>query len=258
MRASFTTLLSSIFIVAGNGARAQQPEPWGLNFQTAATPLAEQIFAFHNMLVWLITAISIFVIALLAYILLRFRHTRNPEPSKTTHNSLLEIVWTGIPVLILIFVAVPSFKLLYFSDAVAGADMTVKAIGRQWYWSYEYPDHGGFQFDSFMIPDDQVPDDEPRLLAVDNRLVVPAGVKIRVLVTSSDVLHAFAVPAFGVKLDAIAGRTNETWFQVDNPGIYYGQCSELCGQGHGFMPIAVEVLPQAEFDAWVEQAQQRY
>lgn len=244
--------------LSGLAAYAQQPEPWGLYLQHPATPYAEQAFAFHNLLLWVITAITIFVTALLVYIMWRFRASANPEPSRTTHNTLLEILWTGIPVLILVAIAIPSFRLLYLGDDFSDADMTVKAIGHQWYWEYEYPDHGGFFYDSLLLRGDRLPADEPRLLAVDNRLVVPAGKKIRLLVTTVDVLHAFAVPAFTVKIDAVPGRVNEIWFRVDQPGIYYGQCSELCGRDHGYMPIAVEVLPQAEFDAWVAESQAKY
>ncbi len=255
---AFAGTFISLTWLGGSMAFAQQPEPWGLNFQAAATPYAEQARSFHDLLLWITTAITLFVTALLAYIVIRFRASANPEPSRTTHNTLLEILWTGIPVLILIVIAIPSFRLLYLGDDFSDADMTVKAIGHQWYWEYEYPDHGGFFYDSLMLRGDQLPSDEPRLLAVDNRLVVPAGKKIRLMVATVDVLHAFAVPAFTVKIDAVPGRINETWFQVDRPGVYYGQCSELCGRDHGYMPIAVEVLPQAEFDAWVAAAQEKY
>jgi cytochrome c oxidase subunit 2 len=242
----------------GTHAQAQQPEPWGLYFQDPATPVAEAAVRFHDLLLWVTTLIALFVFVLLGYILIRFRASAKREVSGTTHNTLLEVAWTGIPVLILVMIAIPSFRLLYFAEDFADADLTVKAIGHAWYWEYEYPDNGGFYFDSRMLPDDARGADDPRLLAVDNRLVVPSGTKIRLLVTSADVLHAFAVPAFTIKLDAVPGRVNETWFLADRPGVYYGQCSELCGRGHGYMPIAVEVVPSAEFDAWVAQAQTRF
>ncbi len=246
------------FVGFGSAAWAQQPTPWQLGFQEPATEFARAANAFHNGLLYLIFAIAIFVLLLLVYTMWRFREGRNPNPSKTTHNSLIEILWTGIPVLILVIVAVPSFRLLFLSDAVANADMTIKAIGRQWYWTYEYPDHGDFVFDAFMVPDEELQEGQPRLLATDTNVVVPVNTKIRVLITSSDVLHAWAVPAFAIKTDAVPGRTNEIWFEAEKTGIFYGQCSELCGAGHAFMPIAVEVVSQEDFDAWVIEAQERF
>ncbi len=242
----------------GSAAWAQQPTPWQLGFQEPATPFARAADAFHNGMLILIFGIAIFVLLLLLYTMWRFRAGRNPNPSQTTHNTLLEILWTGIPVLILVIVAVPSFRLLFLSDAVADADMTIKAIGRQWYWTYEYPDHGDFVFDSFMVADEDLEPGQPRLLATDNNVVVPVNTKIRLLTTSSDVLHSWAVPAFFIKMDAVPGRTNEIWFEADRTGMFYGQCSELCGSGHGFMPITVEVVSKEEFDAWVKDAQTRF
>src|SRR5690606_12848505 len=183
---------------------------------------------------------------------------RNPEPSRTTHNTLVEVLWTVVPVVILVGIAIPSFKLLYYLDRVEEADMTIKVIGRQWYWTYEYPDHGNFAFDSNMIPEDQIQPGQLRLLEVDNRIVLPVDTNVRILVTASDVLHSFAVPAFGIKKDAVPGRINETWVRVDREGVYYGQCSELCGVNHAYMPIAVEVVSKERFAEWVEKAQAEF
>lgn len=229
--------------------------PWGIGLQEGVTPVKDMIGSFHHELMWIMTAIVVLVLLLLAYVALRFNRKANPQPSKNTHNTLIEIIWTAIPALILIVIAVPSFRLLYYSDKDPAAEMTVKAIGRQWYWSYEYPDHGGIAFDSTMIPDDQIDASkgQKRLLEVDNRLVIPVNTSIRFLVTASDVIHSFAVPAFGIKKDAIPGRMNETWAKIEKEGVYYGQCSELCGSGHAFMPIAVEVVSKEQFAAWIKQ-----
>ena len=231
-----------------------------LGFQEAASPVMERIVSFHDLLLWIITLITIFVLVLLAYVCVRFKASNNPTPSKRTHNAMLEIAWTAIPVLILVVIAIPSFKLLYYSDVVEEADMTIKAIGRQWYWSYEYPDHGNFTFDAFMIADEDIDADagQKRLLETDYRVVVPVGTNIRLLTTASDVIHSWAMPAFGVKLDAVPGHVNEVWFRVDEPGTYYGQCSELCGAYHGFMPIALEAVSKEEFEAWTKQAEEEF
>lgn len=251
--------LATVFLAgAAAPALAQQPEPWQLGFQNAHSPIMEQMDSFHDLLLWIIFAITIFVLGLLLYTVVRFRESRNPTPSRTTHNTLVEILWTAIPILILVVIGVYSLPLLYATDDTADADMTIKAIGRQWYWSYEYPDNGNFTFDAFMVEEQDLRAGQPRLLTTDQNVVVPVGSKIRVLVTSSDVLHAFALPAAGAKVDAVPGRTNELWFQLDEPGMYYGQCSELCGSGHAYMPIAIEAVPQAEFDAWAAEARERF
>jgi len=209
---------------------------------------------------WLITIISIFVLALLFYVAVRFNAKANPEPSKTTHNTFIEVVWTVVPVLILVAIAIPSIRHLYHQRVIPTADLTIKVIGNQWYWSYEYPDHGDLSFDSLLLEGDDLKERqkiEPtaqRLLAVDNDVVVPAGATVRVIVTASDVIHNFAVPSFGTKMDGIPGRLNETWFKVDREGIYYGQCSELCGARHAFMPIAVRVVSKEKFEAWAKAA----
>jgi cytochrome c oxidase subunit 2 len=188
----------------------------------------------------------------------RFRASANATPSKRTHHTVLEIAWTAVPVLILVVIAIPSFKLLYFMDRVAEPELTIKAIGHQWYWSYEYPDDGDFTFDAYMVADEDLEPGQPRLLATDNAIVLPVDTDIQVLVTAADVLHSWAVPAFGVKMDGVPGRINETWLRIEEPGIYYGQCSELCGDYHGFMPIMVRAVSKEEFDAWTRQAQEEF
>lgn len=233
--------------------------PKQLGFQPAASPVKHQMEQFHDLLLVIITVITIFVLLLLLYVIARYNAKANPKPSTTTHNTLLEIVWTAVPVLILLVIVVPSFKLLYFTDKTPEAAMTVKAIGKQWYWTYEYPDNGNFTFDSYMLTDEDAANQgKPRLLGADNYLVLPAETNIRFLVTAGDVLHAFAVPSLGIKRDAVPGRINETWARIEKPGIYYGQCSELCGARHGFMPIAIHALPKAEYDAWVKEAQGKF
>jgi cytochrome c oxidase subunit 2 len=251
--------LSMILIGAGD-VLAAGIEPWQLGFQEAASPIMERVESFHNLLLWIITLITIFVLALLAYVCIRFKASNNPTPSKRTHHAMLEVAWTAIPVLILVVIAIPSFKLLYYQDVVEEADMTIKAIGRQWYWSYEYPDHGNFTFDAFMIADEDIDAEagQLRLLETDNRLVVPVDTKIRLLTTASDVIHSWAMPAFGIKIDAVPGHVNEMWFEASEVGTFYGQCSELCGAYHGFMPIAVDVVSSEDFEAWTQQAQEEF
>ncbi|HEV2078876.1 MAG TPA: cytochrome c oxidase subunit II, partial [Allosphingosinicella sp.] len=224
-----------------------------MNLQDQFTPIGEEAAWFHNVLLLpVITAISIFVLVLMLYVVVRYRRKANPIPSRTTHNTVLEVVWTLVPVLILVVIAVPSIKLLANQYSPPKADLTVKAIGHQWYWTYEYPDNGEFAVDSNILKDEDAKKrGEPRMLAVDERMVVPAGATVKVIVTSDDVIHAFWVPAFWNKIDAVPGRLNETWFKVDRPGIYYGQCTELCGARHAYMPIAVEVVTPAQFAAWV-------
>ncbi|HEX8213908.1 MAG TPA: cytochrome c oxidase subunit II [Allosphingosinicella sp.] len=224
-----------------------------MNLQDQFTPIGEEAAWFHNVLLLpVITAISIFVLVLMLYVVVRYRRSAHPIPSRTTHNTLLEVVWTLVPVLILVVIAVPSIKLLANQYSPPKADITVKAIGHQWYWTYEYPDHGEFSVDSNILKEaDAKKRGEPRMLGVDERMVVPAGATVKVIVTSDDVIHAFWVPAFWNKIDAVPGRLNETWFKVDRPGLYYGQCTELCGARHAYMPIAVEVVAPAQFAAWV-------
>lgn len=242
----------------GTGASAGEPTPWQMGLQQAATPLMQSIDNLHDILLVICTLITLFVLGLLLYVMWRFRESKNPTPTRTTHNTTVEVLWTVIPVVILVLIAIPSFKLLYYSDTIPKADLTVKAIGHQWYWSYEYPDHGNFTFDATILADDELKEGQPRLLEVDNRIVVPVDKVVRVQVTADDVLHAWAVPAFGVKTDGVPGRLNEVWFKAERTGVYYGQCSELCGVNHGFMPIRVDVVTAQEFNAWISWAKKEY
>ena len=245
----------------GNGAAYAglgQPSPWQLGFQQSATPVMDNIVWFHDFLLWLITAITVFVLVLLVIVFVRFNARANPTPSRTTHNTLLEVMWTIVPVVILVAIAVPSFKLLFLQLTIPPADVTVKATGKQWYWSYSYPD-SKFEFDSILACDPQrIKCEPPRLLAVDNEMVVPVNKVVRVQVIGAEVIHAFAVPSFGIKIDAVPGRLNETWFKASREGIYYGQCSELCGRDHAYMPIAVRVVNERDYAAWLDQAKKKY
>jgi len=234
-------------------AELGQPAPWEMRLQGSATEVMDFITAFHNGLLVVITLITLFVLALLVTVVVRFNAGANPVPSRTTHNTLIEVAWTLIPVLILVGISIPSFRLLFLQLDLPKADLTVKATGKQWYWSYAYPDNGKFEFDSLLAQDKQ-----PRLLGVDNEMVVPVNKVIRVQTTGADVIHSFAVPAFGIKIDAIPGRLNETWFKATKTGMFYGQCSELCGKDHSFMPIAVRVVSDQEFAAWVETAKKKF
>ena len=247
--------VAGLALVAGGTAFAElgQPAPWEYTLQESATPVMDYIIWFHNWLVGTITVITLFVLALLVIVVVKFNAKANPVPSKTTHNTLIEVAWTLIPVVILVAIAIPSFKLLFLELDIPKADLTIKATGKQWYWSYAYPDNGKFEFDSLMSQEKK-----PRLLGVDNEMVVPVNKVVRVQVTGADVIHAFALPAFGVKIDAIPGRLNETWFKATKTGMFYGQCSELCGKDHAFMPIAIKVVSDQEFAAWIEAAKKKY
>ncbi len=262
-RSHFRTLAAAaaVFMVAltvGGFALAEAPQPWEMTFQPAATPIAERAHEFHNGLLVVIALITVFVLGLLVYVMVRFNAKTHPVPSKTSHNTLVEVLWTVIPVVILVGIAIPSFKLMYAADRIEDPEMTIKAIGNQWYWTYEYPDYGNFSFDALLVPEDELTDPTKRLLETDNRVVVPVDTNIRILTTGSDVIHAWAVPAFHVKLDSIPGHTNESWFRVTKEGTYYGQCSELCGVNHAYMPIVVEAVSKEEFAAWVVKAQEEF
>ena len=234
-------------------------QPWQVNFPPAADDRMAGIIGLHNWLLVIITIISLFVLGLLVYIAVRFNAKSNPVPSATTHNTLLEVAWTIIPVLILTGIAIPSFRLLYFQENIPRPDMTIKAIGKQWYWTYEYPDHGNFTFDALMVPERRaVQQGMPRLLATTNRVVVPVNRTVRVITTAADVIHAWTIQPFGAKVDAVPGRLNQTWFRANREGVFYGQCSELCGSRHAYMPIEVEVVSQARFDQWVAEARTRF
>jgi cytochrome c oxidase subunit II len=235
-----------------------QPSPWQMGLQGSATPVMDDITSFHDFLVWLIAAISVFVLVLLLIVIVRFNSRANPVPTRTTHNTVLEVMWTIIPVIVLASIAVPSFRLLFLELDVPKADLTVKATGKQWFWSYSYPDNGNFEFDSLMVAEKDLKPGQPRLLTVDNEMVVPVNKVVHVLVTGADVIHSFAVPSFGVRIDAIPGRLNDTWFKSTKEGTFYGQCSELCGKDHSYMPIVVHVVSDAEFTAWAAQAKQKF
>ncbi|HEY5963568.1 MAG TPA: cytochrome c oxidase subunit II [Xanthobacteraceae bacterium] len=238
---------------AGTG----QPSPWQLGFQNSVTPVMDYIHWFHDWLLVIITLISLFVLALLVAVIVKFNAKANPTPSRTTHNTLLEIAWTIVPVAILVVIAIPSFKLLFLQTDIPPADVTIKATGKQWYWTYAYPD-SNFEFDSLMLKDNERKDGQPRLLAVDNEIVVPVNKNIRVQVIGADVIHAFAVPSFGIIIDAVPGRLNETWFRATREGVYYGQCRELCGKDHAYMPIQVRVANDRDYAAWLDQAKKKY
>ena len=230
-------------------------EDWQWGFQDAVSPIMNEITSFYDWLLVMMVAISALVLILMIVIIARFNRRRNPEPSRSSHNPTLEILWTTVPVLILVAIAIPSLRLLYYEEIVPEADMTLKAVGHQWYWSYEYPDHDGISFDAIMVPDEDLTDGQLRLLTTDNEIVLPVGKVIRVLVTSEDVIHSWAMPPMGIKTDAVPGQTNEFWIEIEAPGTYYGQCSELCGQLHGFMPIMLRAVSEDEFDVWVAQEQ---
>ena len=239
-------------------AYADQPVPWQMGFQPAATPVMERIQSLHELLLVIIVAITVFVLALLVYVAVRFNEKANPVPSKTTHNTMLEVVWTVIPIIILVVISVPSLKLLYYMDKTHNPEMTLKVTGHQWYWSYEYPDNGGFTFDSVLVDEDDLEEGQTRLLTVDEEVVLPIDTDIRILLASDDVIHNWAVPSFGIKIDTVPGRTNETWVRINREGVYKGQCSELCGVNHGFMPISVTAVSKEAYKVWVAQAQEKY
>jgi cytochrome c oxidase subunit 2 len=253
-------VVTGVTVLAGGSAALAatgEPKPWELGLQKAATPVMEDIIWFHDFLLWVIAAIALFVLLLLVIVMVRFNARANPVPSRTTHNTMIEVIWTVVPVLILVTIAVPSFRLLFFQLDIPKADVTVKATGKQWFWTYSYPD-SKFEFDSLMVEDKDLKPGQPRLLAVDNEMVVPVNKVVKVLTTGADVIHSWAVPSFGVKIDAVPGRINETWFKAEREGTYYGQCSELCGRNHAFMPIVVHVVSAKEYAAWLDQAKKKY
>jgi cytochrome c oxidase subunit 2 len=237
-----------------------EPSPWQMGLQEAASPVMDNLVAFHDFLLGIITLIVAFVLTLLLIVIVKFNARANPVPRRTTHNTLIEVLWTVIPVLILVVIAVPSFRLLFFQQDIPSADLTVKATGKQWYWTYGYPD-SKFEFDSIMLTDkdrEKMQPEPPRLLAVDNAMVVPVDKVVRVQTMGAEVIHSFSVPSFGIKMDAVPGRLNETWFKATREGIYYGQCSELCGRDHAFMPIEVHVVSEQAFAEWLEAAKKKY
>lgn len=239
-------------------ALAQAPHPWQMGMQVAHSPVQHQLNSLHNLVTWLMVAVVLFVGGLLAYVIYKFASHRNPKPTQTSHNTPLEIAWTLLPALILVVIAIPSFRLIYFEDRTQNADMTIKVIGHQWYWEYQYPDHDGIKFDSYMVQDADLKPGQIRNLDVDNQIVLPVGKNVRVLATSADVIHSWFIPSLGVQRYAIPGRTIETWVRVDDPGTYYGQCNQICGTNHSAMPIAVRALSEADFAKWVEEAKQKF
>lgn len=252
--------MAAMALLASTGSALAEGKAvdWQLGFQDPASPVMVQIDDFHDLLLVIITLISVFVLALLVYVVIKFREDVNPTPSRRTHHALLEVIWTAVPVLILVLIAIPSFKTLYYMDKASDPEMTIKAVAYQWYWSYEYPDLENITFDAYMLEDDELEEGQPRLLTTDETLVVPVNTDIRLLITAGDVLHSWAMPALGVKMDAVPGRLNETWFRVEQPGMYYGQCSELCGVNHGFMPITLKAVSKEEYAEWSGDAVKRY
>ena len=254
-------VLSLALVMTGATAAvawAEAPHPWQLGMQAPATPVKQRLSSFHDELLVIIFCIAGFVMALQLYVILRFNHRRNPAPSHTSHNPVIEILWTVVPVLILVIIAIPSFKLMYYMDRVPNPDMTIKVTGHQWYWSYEYPDQKDLAFDSNIIQEADLKPGQKRLLDVDNPLVVPIHTNVRVLVTSTDVIHSWFIPSFGVQEYAIIGRLNESWFNVNHEGTYYGECNQICGINHAFMPIKIVALSKPAFAKWVSDAQKKF
>jgi cytochrome c oxidase subunit 2 len=259
----YRRLVAALIVVAlpGAAAKAQAigaPRPWEIGMQRGFGPLKDQEIWLHNIVLVIITLITLFVGGLLVWVMFRYNARRNPVPSRTAHNTVIEVLWTVIPVLILVGIAIPSFRLIYYQDRTRDADLTIKVTGHQWYWEYTYPDNGNIDFSSYIIPDDQLKPGQLRLLTVDNDLVVPVGKNIRVLQTSGDVIHSWFIPSIGVQRYAIPGRTIETWFRVDQPGIFYGQCNQICGTNHSRMPIVVRAVPEKEFTAWLAEAKTKF
>jgi cytochrome c oxidase subunit 2 len=231
-----------------------QPHPWEMNFPASYTPVMDKVNSLHDLLLVIITLISLFVLGLLIYVMWRFHASRHPVPTAVTHNTLLEIAWTVVPILILVVIAIPSFRLLYYGDKAADAAFTIKVVGHQWYWEYDYPDQGNFTVESRILPEAdrlKLKPTNPRMMAVDNEMVIPSNTQIRIVGTGADTMHGWTVPGFGLKKTVIPGRLNEGWISVREEGLYFGQCSQICGNGHAYMPIAVRVVSKPEFDGWV-------
>jgi cytochrome c oxidase subunit II len=260
-----TARICAVLVLAAPGivalaavAWAEGPRPWELGMQPPATPVKDRLSSFHDELLVIITLITVFVLGLLLYVIVRFHHQRHPVPTRTSHNTVIEMLWTVVPVLILVIIAIPSFKLMYYMDRVPDPDMTIKVTGHQWYWSYDYPDQGGLAFDSNLIPEADLKAGQKRLLDVDNPLVVPVDTTIRVQVTGTDVIHSWFIPSFGVQEYAIVGRLNESWMRVEHQGVYYGQCNQICGVNHAFMPIKVQAVSKEDFQHWLVDAKKKF
>ncbi|WP_237214773.1 cytochrome c oxidase subunit II [Falsiroseomonas oryziterrae] len=256
----FATAGTALAQTAQGGAAPMigAPQPWGMGLQASGGPIKDAISSFNSLVFWIIVAITIFVFLLLVWVVVKYSAAANPKPSRTSHNTALEIAWTVVPVLILLVIAIPSFRLIYYQDRAVDAEFTINVQGRQWYWHYAYPDQGNFTFDSYPVQDADIRPGQIRALSVDNPLVIPVGANVRILTTGQDVIHSFFVPSLGVQKYTIPGRTLETWIRADRPGVYYGQCNQICGVNHWFMPIEVRAVPREEFNAWAEQARTRF
>jgi cytochrome c oxidase subunit 2 len=256
--AVFGLAVFALYALFAGTADAQYPQPWQLGMQAPASEIKERIHDFHNLLLVIITVITLFVMALLIYVMVRFRASANPTPARTTHNTMIEILWTVVPIVILVIIAIPSFKLLYFEDRTPNAEMTLKVTGHQWYWSYEYPDNDGLQFDSYLVQEADLKPGQLRLLEVDNRVVLPVDTNVRILVAGTDVMHSWMVSSLGVQVYAVPGRVNEMWVRIERPGVYYGQCNQICGTNHAYMPIAVEGVSKDDFKRWLVDAKKKF
>ncbi len=258
LRVALLTLLLMPLAVPGGVALAQAPRPWEMGMQPAFSPVKQQIIDLHDLVLVIITLITIFVGALLGWVMYRYNAKRNPVPGHATHNTVLEVAWTVIPVLILVVMAIPSFRLIYYEDRTFDPDLTIKVTGHQWYWEYNYPDKGNLDFSSYVVPDDQLKPGQLRMLTADHPLVVPVNKNIRILQTSGDVIHSFFIPSLGVQRYAIPGRMIETWMRVDKPGVYYGECNQICGTNHSRMPIMVQAMSEQDFETWLVQAKKEF
>ena len=251
-------ILFLLCLLISLSSQASEPKDWQVLFQPAASPLMEELHHFHNFLLIIISSIVLAVFGLLAYVCIKYNAKANPIPAKFSHNIMVEILWTIVPIIILIVIAIPSFRILYIAEKIPPSDMTIKVVGYQWYWHYIYPDHDKIEFDSYIVSDKDLKPGQKRLLDVDNRMVIPENTTVKFLITGGDVIHSFAVPSLGIKVDAVPGKVNETWTKISKKGVYYGQCSELCGVNHGFMPIAIEVVSKEEFDKWLVSAKAKF
>ncbi len=258
LQAALVTLLLLPLAMPGGAAHAQAPRPWEMSLQPAVSPVKQQILDLHNLVLVIITVITLFVGGLLGWVMYRYSAKRNPVPGHATHNTVLEVAWTVIPVLILVVIAIPSFRLVYYEDRTFDPDLTIKVTGHQWYWEYSYPDKGNIDFSSYMVPDDQLKPGQLRLLTADHPLVVPVNKNIRILETSGDVIHSFFIPSLGVQRYAVPGRTIETWVRVEKPGTYYGECNQICGTNHSRMPIMVQAVSEQDFETWLVQAKKEF